>query len=65
MTAVAVALKRDTPVLTELEQDPSVKDHIRMRAYEIWLQRGAQDGSDLEDWLQAEEEVLLQTPTRE
>jgi len=27
---------------------------IRNRAYEIYLQRGAQPGCELEDWLQAE-----------
>jgi len=31
---------------------------IRRRAYELYLQRGAQDGRDCEDWLRAESEVL-------
>ena len=30
---------------------------IRNRAYEIYLQRGAQPGYDVEDWLQAEREL--------
>jgi hypothetical protein len=30
---------------------------IRDRAYEIYLQRGAQPGSELENWLQAEREL--------
>ena len=30
---------------------------IRDRAYEIYLQRGAQAGYELEDWLQAEREL--------
>jgi len=30
---------------------------IRDRAYEIYLQRGAQPGHELEDWLQAEREL--------
>ena len=33
------------------------EQEIRDRAYEIYLQRGAQAGSDLEDWLQAEREL--------
>jgi hypothetical protein len=52
---------------------PAQSKHIRLRyqkptfpwksksvecAHEIWLQRGGQDGSDTEDWLQAEEEIL-------
>jgi hypothetical protein len=30
---------------------------IRVRAYEIYLARGAQPGCELEDWLQAEREL--------
>jgi hypothetical protein len=30
---------------------------IRIRAYEIYLQRGGQPGYELEDWLQAEHEL--------
>ena len=30
---------------------------IRDRAYEIYMQRGAQPGYELEDWLQAEREL--------
>ena len=30
---------------------------IALRAYEIYLERGASDGHDLEDWLQAEIEL--------
>jgi hypothetical protein len=31
---------------------------IRTRAYEIYLQRGTQPGYELEDWLQAERELI-------
>ena len=30
---------------------------IRIRAYEIYLQRGGQSDHELEDWLQAEREL--------
>jgi hypothetical protein len=33
------------------------EQEIRDRAYEIYLQRGAQPGHELEDWLQAEREL--------
>ena len=35
-------------------------DHeaIRMRAYELYIDRGMEDGHDLEDWLRAEQEVM-------
>jgi len=32
-------------------------EQIQMRAYEIYIQRGRQDGLDLEDWFQAEKEL--------
>lgn len=31
--------------------------HIEQRAYELYEQRGRQDGYDLEDWLKAEHEL--------
>lgn len=31
--------------------------HIAQRAYELYEQRGRQDGLDLEDWLEAEREL--------
>jgi PAS domain S-box-containing protein len=33
------------------------EQEIRLRAYEIYLERGAQSGHELEDWLQAEREL--------
>ena len=33
------------------------EQQIRIRAYEIYLQRGGQPGYELEDWLQAEREL--------
>ena len=34
------------------------EERIRRRAYELYVQRGNQSGSELYDWLQAEEEML-------
>ena len=31
--------------------------HIAQRAYDLYEQRGRQDGHDLEDWLKAEREL--------
>ena len=33
------------------------EQEIRGRAYEIYLERGAEPGHELEDWLQAEREL--------
>jgi DUF2934 family protein len=35
-----------------------VEERIRRRAYEIYLERGNQSGSEIDDWLHAEEEIL-------
>ena len=43
------------------EQDRSLdltrEEKIRRRAYEIYLERGGEQGHDLEHWLQAEREL--------
>lgn len=35
----------------------SIEEQIRRRAYELYEQRGREDGSDLEDWYRAEAEI--------
>lgn len=40
------------------QMHPEVLDEIRVRAYELYEQRGRQDGCDHEDWIRAEEEIL-------
>ena len=34
----------------------ALKEKIRRRAYELYVLRGNESGSELDDWLQAEEE---------
>ncbi|QPD02828.1 MAG: hypothetical protein Nkreftii_000602 [Candidatus Nitrospira kreftii] len=38
--------------------DPSVQREIARRAYELYLERGGMLGHEMEDWLQAEREIL-------
>ena len=38
--------------------DREVQEAISLRAYEIYQSRGCANGCDLDDWLQAEDEVL-------
>ena len=45
------ALARETPGSRRSEK-------IRRRAHELYLQRGSQPGSQLDDWLRAEAEIL-------
>ncbi len=39
------------------------EEQIRDRAHQIWLDRGGQPGHEVDDWLQAEYE-LIQLPVR-
>ena len=33
------------------------REEIELRAYEIYIQRGCEDGHDLEDWAEAERQL--------
>ena len=35
-----------------------LEEQIQRRAYELYVEHGNQSGSELDDWLQAEQEVL-------
>jgi hypothetical protein len=49
----ATAKAREAPI----EALP-LEERIRRRAYELYVERGNQSGSELDDWAQAEDEVL-------
>ena len=51
-----------SPIQAEETAEASVRnaareDEIRLRAYEIYLQRGGEPGREMDDWLQAESEL--------
>jgi hypothetical protein len=61
LTKESIAMK---PVHTEAElnhktplAEPPYYLEVQVRAYELYEQRGKEDGHDLEDWLQAEAEL--------
>lgn len=39
------------------ESTGELQEQIRRRAYELYEQRGREDGRELDDWLQAESEM--------
>ena len=45
----------ETPLSTVIQEED-----IARRAFELYEARGCQDGHDLEDWLQAEQELEAQ-----
>ena len=52
-TAEPEAEARSQDVLLDLS-----REEIRRRAYEIYLGRGEEPGTEIEDWLQAERELM-------
>jgi hypothetical protein len=45
------------PATSELVEPETLEDQIRARAYELYEERGMEDGNDLDDWLRAEAEL--------
>ena len=43
---------------TPIELPDGMWERIKQQAYDLWEQRGCQDGNDLRDWLDAEEIVM-------
>jgi len=42
---------------------PELEEQIRARAYEIYEQRGRDEGHEIDDWLQAEAELSGKSKT--
>lgn len=66
VTAVIKEMLESTPSAT---QDPApplhpdeLRDAIAARAYALYQKRGDRVGSDLQDWLDAEREILSREP---
>ena len=51
--------EQDVEQLREgLPADREVQEAVSLRAYEIYQSRGCANGCDMDDWLQAENEIL-------
>lgn len=50
----SVPIKTDLPITDGAGE---LQDQIRARAYQLYEQRGRDDGHNLDDWLQAEAEL--------
>jgi hypothetical protein len=54
-----MASRARSPQKTQREVEAlPLEARIRQRAHEIYLERGGEDGSEMDDWLQAEQEIL-------
>lgn len=54
-TAGSIAAQTNSP--NSNSQPDTTHDEIALRAYYLWIERGAKDGSPEVDWLRAEEEL--------
>ena len=43
--------------MSRIDKKTPTQREIELRAYEIYLQRGGEDGNELNDWLAAEKEL--------
>lgn len=57
--------KRDEKAVTAQKDHPhegplsdELQERIAKRAYELYLERGCREGCDVEDWVDAEREIL-------
>ena len=50
----SVPIKTDPPTT---DSGDELRDQVRARAFQLFEQRGRDDGHDLDDWLQAEAEL--------
>ena len=46
------------PVSTTTPPEPMLEHSIRQRAYDLYLERRMAQGHDVDDWLQAEAELV-------
>lgn len=51
-------IKKTFHVKVPRESHPNLEEEIRHRAYELYEQRGREDGHDLDDWFRAEAETV-------
>lgn len=54
--------KTESPASSDMGSLELTEAIIRMRAYYLFEQRGGRYGNDLDDWLQAEAEVMAKKP---
>jgi hypothetical protein len=60
MMSDANDLRESGAEIEERDHHSTREEEIRRRAYEIYVERGAQPGLELEDWLQAERELTTE-----
>jgi hypothetical protein len=58
MTLVEVIVMNFPIVVRDRPIEPTLEPEVRLRAYDLFLRRGKGDGQAVDDWLQAECEIV-------
>ena len=56
--------KSEDPQISSIDPVEPPEEAIRVRAHQLYEERGCEDGHDLDDWLQAETELAEKKPAR-
>ncbi|HUI84847.1 MAG TPA: DUF2934 domain-containing protein [Candidatus Binatia bacterium] len=55
--AVAESVTPSAAVANQVQLSPGLEERIRLRAYELYQERGGSGGSPEQDWLRAQAEI--------
>jgi hypothetical protein len=59
VVAEASAMASKVAASKPIQQTLPLEEQVRQRAHELYIQRGGESGSEVDDWLQAEQEILM------
>jgi hypothetical protein len=59
--SIKLVIPEDQPSVAAENQRAMSKDDVAQRAYELFLARGRVDGHDVEDWLEAERQLVVES----
>ena len=59
--SIKLVIPEDQPSVAAEDHRSIAKDDVAHRAYELFLARGRVDGRDVEDWLEAERQLVAES----
>jgi hypothetical protein len=59
--SIKLVTPEDQPSVAAEDRRSITKDDVAQRAYELFLARGRVDGHDVEDWLEAELQLVAES----
>jgi hypothetical protein len=59
--SIKLVIPEHQPSVAAENRHAITKDDVAQRAYELFLARGRVDGHDVEDWLEAERQLVVES----